>query len=277
MKWPSAPKVLTALLVVLLPVLAFMQYRWVGQVSEGERERMQRNLETAADQFRGSFDLEIFRATNDLTVGVTTARDGASDQYSERYTRWVNDAEHPQIVADIFLVDGADGQLRLRKWNTATHVFELNLWPEALDHWRPQFEAAYAAARAGREPDLSGFPREESLILRQVRNNSGPPRPGSPVQPTPVPPFGFTVIQLDMAYLRGQMMPALAERHFLNGGDMYRVVVTDGNDPTRVLYRSDPAATVDVNNADVEAPLMGSIFGRGGGRGGHPPATRSRA
>ncbi len=37
-KWPSAPKVLTALLVVLLPVLAFMQYRWVGQVSEGERD-----------------------------------------------------------------------------------------------------------------------------------------------------------------------------------------------------------------------------------------------
>jgi signal transduction histidine kinase len=275
--WPSAPKVLTGLLVVLLPVLAFMQYRWVGQVSEGERGRMQRNLETAAEQFRASFDGEINRAIFDLNVGATTARDGTSDQYSERYTRWLDGAEHPQIVGDIFLVDGAEGQLRLRRWNTATHVFEPSLWPEALDHWRPQFEQAYAAARALLEPDLTVFNSEESLILRPLRN-FGNPRPGSRVKPTPVPPFGFTVIQLDMSYLRGQMIPALAERHFLNTGEaVYRVVVTDGADPARVLYRSDPAATVDVGSADVDAPLLG--FGRvgGGARGGRTLAARPRA
>jgi hypothetical protein len=61
-QWPSAPKVLTGLLVVLLPVLAFMQYRWVGQVSEGERAIMQRNPRTAADQFRNAFDGELFLA-----------------------------------------------------------------------------------------------------------------------------------------------------------------------------------------------------------------------
>jgi signal transduction histidine kinase len=278
--WPSAPKVLTGLLVVLLPVLAFMQYRWVGQVSEGERERMQRNLETAADQFRIAFDGEVQRAAFELQVGTNTAQDGASDQYSERYTSWVSNADHPQIVADIFLVDGADGRLRLRRWNTATHKFQLSLWPEALDHWRPQFERAYAAAQSGREPDRSGFTGEESLILRALRN-AGPPRPGSPIAPTPVPPFGFTVIQLDMSYVRGQMIPSLAERHFLNAGDaMYRVVVTDGNEPSRVLYRSDPSTIVDVRNADVSAPLMGVGFGRaggaGGGRGGRAPAVRTR-
>jgi signal transduction histidine kinase len=271
MKWPSAPKVLTALLVVLLPVLAFMQYRWVGQVSEGERERMQRNLETAAEQFRSSFDQEIGRAMFDLQVGATTVREGASDQYSERYNNWVNGAEHPQIVADIFLVDGADGQLRLRRWNTATHVFELSLWPEALDHWRPQFAQAYAAARAQRQPDLTGFTGEESLVLLGLRNNLGPPRPGSRVEPRPVPVFGFTVLQLDMAYLRGQMIPALTERHFVNAGDaMFRIVVTDGDDSSRVLYRSDPATVVDVRKADASAPLLPR-----GGRG-RPGVTRAQ-
>lgn len=267
MKWPSAPKVLTALLVVLLPVLAFMQYRWVGQVSEGERAIMQRNLETAAEQFRASFDTEITRAIFELQAGATTARDGASDLYSERYTSWLSNADHPQIVADIFLVDGADGQLRLRRWNAATHVFELSLWPEALDHWRPEFEHAYEAARALKQPDVGGFNGEESLILLGLRNNNlGPPQPGARVEPRPIPAFGYTVLQLDMSYLRGQMIPALAERHFVNAGDaMYRVVVTDGNEPTRVLYRSDPTATVDVKKADVSAPLYRG-FPRGGGR-----------
>jgi signal transduction histidine kinase len=272
-KWPSGPTVLTALLVVLLPVLAFMQYRWVGQVSEGERNRMQRNLETAADQFRAAFDTEFVRAIGDLQVGARTAREGSSEQYSERYTSWLNRADHPQIIADIFLVDGADGQLRLRRWNPATHVFELSLWPDALDRWRPQFEKAYAAARAQRQPDLSGFSGEDSLIVSPIRNNFGPPRPGSPVEAPPAPAFGFTVIQLDMSYLRGQMLPALAERHFINPGDaMYRVVVTAGDDPSRLLYRSDPLASVDVRHADVVTPLLART-GRGGGR---PPIGRGQ-
>jgi phospho-acceptor domain-containing protein len=273
-KWPSAPKVLTGLLVVLLPVLAFMQYRWVGQVSEGERGRMQRNLETAAEQFRSSFDSEIGRAIFDLQVGATTVREGTSDQYSERYNNWVNGTDHSPIVADIFLVDGADSQLRLRRWNTATHVFEPSLWPEALDHWRPQFEQAYAAARALKQPDLSGFSGEESLILLGLRNQGqGPPRPGSRVEPSPPPVFGFTVLQLDMAYLRGQMIPALTERHFVNAGDaMFRVVVTEGDNPARVLYESDPSADIDVKKADVSAPLLP----RGFGRGGRPGLARSQ-
>ena len=55
---------------MLLPVLAFMQYRWVGQVSEGERAIMQRNLETAADQFRDAFDGELGQAIGELQVGA---------------------------------------------------------------------------------------------------------------------------------------------------------------------------------------------------------------
>ena len=150
--WPSAPRALTALLVVLLPVLAFMQYRWVGQVSEGERGRMQRNLETAADQFRVAFDSELFQAQRDLAVGTTTARESSSPQYSQRYTSWLNTADHPQIVADIFIVDAEGGQLRLRRFNSATHVFDPSLWPEALDQLRPAFESAYADYRAQRLP-----------------------------------------------------------------------------------------------------------------------------
>src|SRR5688500_18258056 len=109
MNWPSAPKVLTLLLVVLLPVLAFMQYRWVGQVSEGERGRMQRNVETAAVQFRNAFDDELEDARRDLGVSTRAAREGSSPNYSNRYTTWMNTADHPQIVADVYLVDAVDG------------------------------------------------------------------------------------------------------------------------------------------------------------------------
>jgi signal transduction histidine kinase len=272
-KRPSGPTLVSLLLLVLLPALAVMQYRWLGQLSVAERERVQRNLQNAADQFRETFDQEIVRALVSLQVGAATARDGASDQYSRGYNSWESTAAHPQIVASIFVVDADDaGTLRLRRWNSELHVFEPTLWPATLEQWRPQFEEALAASKSGRLADLTdAFRGEESLVAMPIRNNLGGPRPlGGAVAPSTAP-FGFTVIEFDMAYLRGQLLPQLAERHFIDAaGDSYRVAVTDGVDPNQVLFRSDPDATTDIARADVSAPLFpftgGFGFARGPGR-----------
>ena len=277
-KWPSAPKVLTGLLVVILPVLAYMQYRWVGQVSEGERQRMQRNLETAADQFRADFDGEFFRAIRELTVGTTTAREGSSPNYTLRYTSWLNTADHPQVVADVYFVDVSDDQdLRLRRYNNGTHVFEPSLWPEELDRHRSDFKAAYNDFKAQRESNRrirAAFSDEEALIVSPLQNFEIR-QPGS--QPTATEPmFGYTVIQLDESYLRGQMIPALAERHFIErGGEMYHVAVILGDDTKRVLYRSSPEATTSVGSADIAAALFPAPprGGRRGGRGANQQAA----
>ena len=63
--------------MLLVPALAWMQYRWLGQLSEAERERMQRTLRTAAAQFATEFDTELSRTLISLQV------DGADDSRSE--------------------------------------------------------------------------------------------------------------------------------------------------------------------------------------------------
>ena len=271
-KWPSAPKVLTGLLVVLLPVLAFMQYRWVGQVSEGERAIMLRNLATAAEQFKTAFDGEL-RQLGNLQASTTVARDGSSQNYSLRYNTWLNTADHPQIVADIYLVDAEGGHLRLRRFNSTTHAFDPSLWPEPIDRLRPAFEKAYAASKALLQPERGLFANaDDSLILSGLQNFEGTVRPGSPI-PRPTPPiFGYSVIQLDESYVRGQMIPALVEKHFIGaGGDAYRVAVVAGGDSNRVLYRSSPEATTQANRADASVQLYQPLrFGRNPGRGGGP-------
>jgi signal transduction histidine kinase len=56
------------------------------------------------------------------------------------------------------------------------------------------------------------------------------------------------------------MIPELAQRHFIHTeGDVYRVSVTHADDPTKVLYRSDPDAPVDRAHADAAAGLLGRI------------------
>ena len=266
---PSGPTLLTILLIVLLPALAVLQYRWVGQVSDGERERMQRSVRNAADQFSDAFDVEITRAAVALNVGGATARDGESDQYSDRYNSWLSTAAYPQVVASVYLVDAEQGELRLRRWNPSTHVFEPSLWPAAIDAWRPHFTYALEEFNAGRLPVLGNrLVGQESLIVMGIRQGGGG-RPGTRPPGPQRPVFGFTVLELDMPYLRNQLIPQLAERYFMNPeGDSYRVQVSNTEDATRVLYRSDPSLALEAERADAVEPLGNTnFFTRGQGRG----------
>jgi len=273
LKKPSGTTLVTVALLILLPTLAVLQYQWVGQLSTAARERLQRNVRIAAAQFREAFDGELIRAVLSLQVGPQTVREGVSERYSDRYNTWLNTASHPQIVSNVLVVDGDSGQLRLRRWNPDIDALEATEWQPPLDKWRPQLEQEFRDFNAGltfdRRAPLRG---EDSLILVPLRNLVVPARP-TPGPQTVTPVFGFTIVELNMPYIREQMLPELAARHFTHvEGDVYRVAVTASDDAENVLYRSDPDAPVDPLRADASASLFGMNFqGFPFGRPPRPP------
>jgi signal transduction histidine kinase len=254
-----------------LPTLAVLKYRWVGQVSVAERERMQRNLRNAAAQFREAFDGEVIRAAVSLQVSALTARDGGSDRYTDRYLAWRDTAAFPQVLANIYLVDTDNGALRLRRWGTETRVFDAADWVEPIARWRDLFEQELVAFTAGRPFDRRALYRDEpSLLISPLRNLVTPQSP-MPGPSTITPVFGFTIVELDTRFIRERMIPELAARHFSHGidsgtdTDRYRVAVTEADRPDVVLFRSEPLAPVDPDQADATISLLGrGGFGRGG-------------
>ncbi|MGE3401618.1 MAG: sensor histidine kinase [Vicinamibacterales bacterium] len=257
---PSALVVVTLALLVLVPTLAVLQYRWVGQVSEAERERMQTTVRNAAIQFRETLDGEIARAAINLQVGAVTAREGSSDRYSDRHDAWSSTAAHPQLVANIYLIDpetDTGDAVRLRRWNTATHVFEPAGWPAVLQPWQAYFRQELAGLRAGR-----GFERrmpppdvDESIVLVPLRP---PPQQDDDRRQAREPIYGFTVLQLDLDYIGNEMLPELAQRFFLvNDDNGYRVAVRAADEPDTVIYQSHPGAMIDPVTADAVEPLFG--------------------
>src|SRR6187402_3016208 len=147
----SAVTILVGLVMLLVPALAWMQYQWLGQLSTAERERMQRTLRTAAAQFATEFDTELSRALVSLQVDGPTIREENWTGYAQRYSAWTTGAAEPRLVREVLLVDtmpgttlpalGSDAslpveQLRLRRWNTQTLVFEPAEWTDDLADMR---------------------------------------------------------------------------------------------------------------------------------------------
>src|SRR5438270_14046438 len=129
--------VLVAALIALLPVRAVLQFRWLGEVSQAERERMQASLKTAVANFTQEFDRELTRAYMTLQMEARTLRDHDWQTYARRYDHWVQTVPFPQLVSGVYLVEPAGpGPLQLAQFDRSTMRFGAAPWPATAERPR---------------------------------------------------------------------------------------------------------------------------------------------
>ncbi|MGH9386744.1 MAG: sensor histidine kinase [Vicinamibacterales bacterium] len=114
--------ILVGIVLLLVPSLAWLQYQWVGQLSQTERERMQRTLRTAASQFGIEFDTELSKALVSLQVDGPALLEDNWTTYAQRYSGWSDAAAEPKVVRDVLLVDARSTQSRAPGRSRATSL-----------------------------------------------------------------------------------------------------------------------------------------------------------
>src|SRR5215467_3341834 len=90
-------------LVVLCGVLAILQYRWIGEISGAERQRLQEDLRQRLDALRRNFNNSISSAAADLQPPRASLETvGAQNAYELQYRHW--EQAHEAIFRRIALV-----------------------------------------------------------------------------------------------------------------------------------------------------------------------------
>jgi signal transduction histidine kinase len=246
--------------LLLLPVMAILQYRWIGQVSDAEHERRERTLKQATTQVAQELDVELIRALGGLQVDGEALKTDDWSSYAERTDAWRAAATMPALVRDVLLVDREGRQLRLRQWDKATRRFQPFAWTADLEPLRARFSKELI--------DWDRNPPDEPVRLTDLLTDAED-AVIAPVIPVPqhvrehvtifTPVFGYTIIRLDTVFVRDEFLPALIERHFRQDiGDEYRVAVVSRRDPTRVIYASNVDNVKDlVTRHDAEADMFG--------------------
>ncbi len=289
----SAVTVLVGIVMLLVPALAWMQYQWLGQLSQSERERMGRTLRTAASQFAVDFDSEMSKAMVGLQVEGSVLRDRNWTSYAQRYTAWVDGASTPKMLREILLVEARksvevrlpgfdDGtaphahliaakasvdELRLIRWNVSTLTFDAIEWPPDLAALRASlgahlgdFQAERSRGNGGpdrfrRDGNLSSVLSDDETLVNPITLFEPP---ADRLGPPKITILGFTLVRLDPAVIRDTLLPSLAARH-LHGDDgtpEYRLAVVNREDPAKVVWESEPGAA----GAIVAAPDVSQDF-----------------
>jgi signal transduction histidine kinase len=261
-----------AALLLALGLLATLQYRWVGQVGEAERARLQAGARARVEQLAQDFDRVVTRAFALLQVDQDMLGPGGGAAYATRYERWASRTEHPGLVEAIYVVTDEHGARVLRRFDKAERAFVPAEWPAAFSTLRARVEGTEGGP--GR-PDRADGPRgpfglvaDDVPALVSPIFSAEPPGEGAdrrgPVLErggfmergavairgdfrtrggfVHMRSTGFLILQFDRGYVEHDLLPLLAGRYFASGGDFdYCVVVTTRRDPRTIIYRSDPA------------------------------------
>ncbi len=254
--------IVVAALLLLLPLLAVLQYRWLAQLSEREREHLRSNLRATATRFSQDFDDEITRAYTVFSPSPDLGNEEGLSAYAARYDRWLAIAQYPRLVKDV-LVAHADekGQLHLHQLKTEIKQFVPCDWPQELSALRSQLEQSSRSEQRALGRDLMN--RRLQLVSDETAAGIHPilipPTVGERGQIAWPPPVGFVIVTLSLPEIQQEALPTLAKRHFSGDGFDYSVViVTEAPDP-KVIFQFGQFGpeTSAKNEADVTVGLMG--------------------
>jgi signal transduction histidine kinase len=267
---------LVGLLLILLPFLAVWQYRWIGEVSAAERDRLQSSLRMASDRFAADFDSEFNRLSSSFQIRGGFPDDGTP--IIERYQTWVEAEPYARIVRSVGLLKTTSGDgISFYKVDLHSGELQTTTVPFELLNLRA-FRPGPGSINVPERPDTMML---VSTIFRQPRQfgGTGGPRgqgPGSPNE-------GAVVLDLDREAILKELVPALVEKHFSTRDDtVYRVAVATDTDEPRLLYSSAGEWTPeDIRMPDAAVPLFGNPpptggIGAGGGAGNNRRSTRGR-
>jgi len=251
--------VIAGALLGLILLLATLQYKWLGQISGAERDRMTSILNTRASAFAQDFDRELTRAYLLFQLDPMQQDQGDAAVLVARYDRWQATARFPRMIKDVYLVSSpetAGDATVLQRFNPSTRFLEPAEWPASMVKIRARLSPAPAGADRAPSPGAAilmrtmvptVWPAVPALVvsapLLRLSHIGGAESAAAPAVHVSTG-IRYAVLLLDADYMTGEMLPALSQLHFQRTGDGFdyqlAVVPTDGTD---LVYHSVPEFT----------------------------------
>ena len=253
-------------LLSLLTVLGLIQYHWINQVGEAERQRARANLTTALSRVESDFDVEITRA-----FAFFEAPAASLSEYSDRYGQWVRFAPYPDLVRGVYVVDERNSDRLLKPLIAGEPSISSGEWQKDLAKLTLPFvgttvsgpvrsqaglqifsQAGVVSAARVVKPEVMiegnpafvfpippEFPGPEAV--RGPASASGSFKLTRDSGPIPFPRWGLVV--LDAAYIQTTLLPRLVKVHFPKASSDYDILILDetAHAESRVIFRSEAA------------------------------------
>jgi signal transduction histidine kinase len=248
-----------ALLVVLLATMATLQYRWLGEVSRAEEERMRASLRTRATDLAREFDRELTRTYIAFRLEPEASAKDPAAAIAAAYDRWRSSSPAPAMLRGLYVIDGATFESgALRRFNPDRRTLDAAEWPADLAASLKRSDRLLPHVVGNASMLTADAVDARAMALVVPVPQVSPNVPGHPmtVIADPSAPVRAVIVQLDADAVRRQMIQPLVAKYFGEGDTSdYLVTIARSDDPSATIYDS-AAGSVSVGAAEVTTGLF---------------------
>lgn len=282
MKWTSRSIIeLAAVLVVtaVVAVLAVLQYRWTGTISQSDQQRLKVDLATSVQNFNQEFSYDFERLCEGFEVDAEAPASTIEPRLLHQYEDWVRSTAEPSLLMGVYVwrTDGT-GAGRLESLDSDALKFHEEMWPARLAALREMLRQRYqqVSPMIG-DRDALYYPwtfyeyEDVSALARPLFQVSA----SASLDAMEARPIGFVVVEFDRTFLEQQYLPEMVSRHFgALALENFGVTVRSAGAPYQPVYVSETAFPISGTSPDVKLDLFDSVAEEAQQRG-HAPLQPS--
>lgn len=263
-------------MTVIVSIVAVLQYRWTGEISRFEEDRLQVSLDTSVRSFDQGFAYDFERLCEAFEIDPAASEPVLEANEARQY--FASAAKTPASAA----VSGlhvwkhqASGRPIFESLDFQAKHFRTAEWPAGLDTLRGFLDQEFAQLPPViPDRDAVYYPwtfREDSMsLVRPLFQTSAAPNTAMSVTPV-----GFVIVDLNRDYIEHQYLPDLVERSFGELADMtFGVAIRTSQSPYQAVYRSTPDFPISTASPDASVELFNSVSEEAR-RTGHAPLLTS--
>ena len=277
----------TAVVLVLAAVLiglAVLQYRWSGEMSVANSDRMAMELEASLLRLREDLHIEVAGICLRLQVDPTASTRERRRLYAQQFESWRRTARHPGVVSNVVLLENDPEEGRQTLALDDKNKFHVQPWPARYAQFQKkllaisadlavagsQFGAAqggpYQGGEFGKPDFLSSYSVplliDESIpaiALPVYHVASGEARKSS----RKVAEIDWLVVELDREIIQKHIVPELVTKFFgAPEKSEYQIAVLGGQGQKEVLYANDAdVVRYSENTSDDAVRVFGPPHG----------------
>ena len=242
MKRSWFPITLVILLLSLLALLATLQYRWLGQISDGERARLQSRLQIDTRRFAEDFNREIQNAYFNFQLSGEVWRDKNWSEFNQRLDFWRGKTAYPNLIKNFYFVE-TSGENLLR-YDNQNKTFQAADWTANLINLKPKItdEKKFQPIVEEIPALLMPIHAEEDKISRVISIRTGKIEQEDVSSVMMPKRYGVLVIELNSDVIVNQLLPEMAKKYFSDGAD-YKFAVAGAEN--RVVFQTEDLTATD--------------------------------
>jgi signal transduction histidine kinase len=246
MKRSWFPITLVILLLGLLALLATLQYRWLGQISDGERARLQNRLQTDTRRFAEDFNREIQNAYFNFQFSSEVWQDKNWNEFNQRVDFWRGKTAYPNLIKNFYFVElGGENLLR---YDNQSKTFQAADWTTAnLINLKPKIFAETNFQPIAEDVPALLMPvhTAEDKITRVINIRTAKLEQEDFSRVLMPKRYGVLVIELDADVVVNQLLPDVAKKYFSDssGGADYKFAVAGAEN--RIVFQTEDLTAID--------------------------------